>query len=194
MSYIMQALRKLEEERRRVKVAEMTLFRGLSERWQSEKPVWRYLLILSVVVNIGVIVWLLATFVFGAGSRGAGKTDVKIVEPTPQTGKKTVVVPDQNTLTPDTPAKISLEVTPSPKGRAQKHVSAPEHKVASEPQQRKAERHVQPAAKTDGHAPKAALPADDMEMHHNGAKPSPNVIMWKDEKGVIHYSGTAGGN
>jgi phage shock protein PspC (stress-responsive transcriptional regulator) len=193
MSYILKSLRKLEEERRRVKVAEMTLFRGLSERWQSEKPVWRYLLVLSLVVNIGIIAWLLATFVFGVGSNKAGKTEVKIIEPTPRIEKKPVALPDQNILKPDPPAKLSLEVTPSPKAGTQEP-SVTEQKVAAEPQQRKAEGPARPAAKTNSHAPKAVLPADEIETHHNGAKPSPNVIIWKDEKGVIHYSGTAGGN
>ncbi len=194
MSYIVQALRKLEQERRRVTVTEMTLFRGLSERWQSESLVWRYLLVLSLMVNTGLAVWLL--FFSAVTEKDLRNLNPQIVEPSAQPRKETVAMPHKNHAIFPAPLKISLEVRPSQRVKTQifeKDLSSG-REIATLSRQRS-------IAKDDPHFQRSTelvsqkrLSADEIEMHESGAYSSPNIIIWKDENGNIHYSGTAGRN
>lgn len=193
MSYIVQALRKLEQERRRVTVTEMTLFRGLSERWQSESPVWRYLLVLSLVVNTGLAVWLLLFFSADRGS-DPGKLNLQAGESSIPVRKETALIPHKDYTYPDVPTKISLKVTPSQRVRTQPPGKAPVSGRDLPPvsRQRGIERDGRHASKTIGHEAQEATSADEVEMHESSAHTSRNVLIWKDEKGNIHYSGIAG--
>jgi len=194
MSYIVKALRKLEQERRRVTVTKMTLFRGLSERWQSEKPVWRYMLLLSLVVNTGVAVWLLTIFISGGSGNEPRKLNVQATEPSIQVKKETVARPSQNSKSLDVPMKISLEVKPHQRRETQSHgraqVSGRDTQALSRPRSiKRDDRHTLKAVE---HVPHEVLSAHDIEMHERDANSSPNMLIWKDEKGNIHYSGSAG--
>ncbi|MBI5848803.1 MAG: hypothetical protein HZB31_12825 [Nitrospirae bacterium] len=194
MSYIVKALRKLEQERRRVTVTEMTLFRGLSERWKSETPVWRYLLVLSLVANAGLLVWLLTTFFSGGGAAQTGKPGVLAAEPASPVKKEPVTRTYQKITNPDLPLKINLEVRPSQGGQTHAPGSARRagRDTSDRSRMRSIEKDGRHTLQTVEHPPQKVLSVDEMEMHENGAYSSPKVMTWKDEKGNIHYSGTAG--
>ncbi|MBI5631955.1 MAG: hypothetical protein HZA15_00515 [Nitrospirae bacterium] len=194
MSYIVQALRKLEKERRRVTVTEMTLFRGLSERWQSESLVWRYLLVLSLLVNTGLAVWLLLFFSADRGN-DPGKLNPQSVESSLPVRLETAVRPHQNHIYPDVPMKISLNVTPSQRVRTQPPGKAlvSRHNLPPVSRQRGVERDGRHASKVIGYEAQATASADEVEMHEMGAHSSKNVLIWKDDKGNMHYSGVAAG-
>lgn len=193
MSYIVKALRKLEKERRRVTVTEMTLFRGLSERWQSESPVWRYLLVLSLVVNTGLAVWLLLFFSAARGS-DPGKLNLQAGESSLPVRKETAARPHQNYIYPDAPMKISLDVTPAQRARTQapgKVVSGRELPAVS--RQRSTGKDGRHNYKPAGDETQVAASINEVEMHEMGAHASKNVLIWKDDKGNMHYSGVAAG-
>ncbi len=196
MSYIVKALRKLEQERRRVTVTEMGLFRGLSERWQSEKPVWRYLLALSLVVNTGVAVWLLTIFLSGGSSVDAGKLNAQPAEPSAQLKRVIVERPYQNSSNPAAPAKISLEVRHSQRGGtpASARAKLSERLTAALSRPGSIERDDRQTLRPIEHRRQRVSSGDEIEMHESGVYSSPNVVTWKDEKGNIHYTGIAGKN
>lgn len=194
MSYIVQALRKLEQERRRVTVTEMTLFRGLSERWRNESPVWRYILVLSLLVNTGLAVWLFLFF-----SAGNGKEPAKI-NPQPdktsmQFKRETLAGPYQSSMYPYTPMKMSLEVRSSRNGRTQVtgRAAATGRKISAVSRQRNIIRYGDAQSVINaGRMPQNATPAAEIDLPEDSASVSPNVLIWKDEKGNLHYSGIAG--
>ena len=193
MSYIVKALRKLEQERRRVTVTEMTLFRGLSERWQCEKPVWRYLLVLSLVVNSGLAVCIL--LFFGHDGRGAGKANRPLDEASLLPINKASVRQYPNSLMLDAPLKISLEVRPSqrlrtqPRGRdleLRREMPVATVLRSTARDDRKARREVV-------QLPQEPLSVDEPHISEDDAPSVPKVLIWKDENGNLHYSGVAGG-
>lgn len=196
MSYIVKALRKLEQERRRVTVTEIGLFRGLSERWQSEKPVWRYLLGLSLVVNTSVAVWLLTNLFSGGSSMEAVKLDAQATVPSAQSARVIVERPYQHSSNPEAPAKISLEVRHSQQGGApaQGRNRFSLRRTPALPEPGSIERNDRHTLRTSEHLHREVPSADDAEVHETGAYSSPNIMIWKDEKGNIHYSGIAGKN
>ncbi len=187
MSYIVQALRKLEQERRRVTVTEMTLFRGLSERWKSESLVWRYLLVVSVILNTGFALWL--ALIFFAGSVSGIRTVHLPTRGSSDPGKEIVAMPFKSSSNRGEPLTLRLDVR---RGMSEAPSRAPEPLRNSLSQ--RYTRHDQQFREAVNLMPQQAASLDEIEMHDNGALATPNVVIWKDEKGNIHYSGTAGRN
>lgn len=61
MSYILDALKKSEKERRHGKVPDLLSLQDLPREGETKRPLWQYLIIAALILNAGVLIWWIAS-------------------------------------------------------------------------------------------------------------------------------------
>jgi|GEM_PF-4084815 hypothetical protein len=178
MSYILDALKKFEHERKhRIAVPELLNFDDADRG--SNRHLIKYLFIASIVINIGLIGgWQI--------SKHKVLNDVKSVNSSENKNKN---ISESNNAAPDHYNTVKEAMVPVSAKPMQVQAPVPEQKRVKNLLREKPVRRV--ADTSFAVAPSAGT--EIRILHHDtAAEDNPNVRIWEDEKGNIHFSGTAG--
>lgn len=117
MSYILDALRRSEEERHQEQLKGLTGHDGLIHVNKAQQPIWPYLLILILVINVGVVLWIYldktqsVEGVGGLDSNPVAEVNDRLAQPD-SVAQVSMVTDDASEKS--RPAPIEKEVQPEP--------------------------------------------------------------------------------
>jgi general secretion pathway protein B len=167
MSYILEALKKADKERRRGKVPDLLTVQDSMLQKPRKRLLWPYLIAAALLVNAGLLVWGLSAWQFKkpalvAQSTAEHANESKTLEPVNKGTDVRLMVSDQHHL----PSKIdSPEVTAD-----EEHPVLKPQNISEKPSNHKQQpAHAQAEAEPEKKVPGKTAPAVDTGKSHEGS-------------------------
>jgi general secretion pathway protein B len=172
MSYILEALKKADKERRRGKVPDLLTVQDSVLQKPRKRLLWPYLIAAALLVNAGLLVWGLSAWQFKkpalvAQSTAEHPNEAKTLEPANKGTDVRLIVSDQHRL----PSKTdSPEVTAD-----EEHPVLEPQNISEKPSNYKQQPgHAQAEAEPEKKVPDKTAPTVDTKKSHEGSPESPN--------------------